>query len=362
MATTGGRTSTSVAHLLRREPYRFEFFQAVRLLERIVQNESDDRELLPIGTNAPPSEEVVRFRAAVSLAFPPGEIDQLKAGDRDLDLPAYEMTVGFMGLFGPSGVLPSHYTQMVIDRSRQKDYALRDFLDVFNHRLISHFFRAWEKYRLPIAYERTRLWNRDRDDPFSRSLYGLVGLGTSRLRRRMEVEDETFVYFSGFFAHAPKNAESLASMLAEFLNMRLQVQQFQGQWLYLEPHNRSLLPTAGRPLGQNCQLGRNIIVGDRVWSIESRFRIRIGPLRLEEFRSLMPGGDLLRKLAQLVRTYVGLSLDFDVQPILRGDDVPQLQLDSNAPARLGFDSWIFSGQLDHDADDAVFLPSGAPSR
>lgn len=362
MATQGGRTNTSVAHHLRKEPYRFEFFQAVRLLERIVRNESGDRKLRPIGTNAPPSEEVVRFRASVSRSFPPGEIDQLKAGDRDLDRPAYEMIVGFMGLFGPSGVLPTHYTQMVIDRSRQKDYALRDFLDVFNHRMISHFFRAWEKYRLPIAYERNQLWNRDQDDPFSRALYGLVGLGTSRLRRRMEVDDETFVYFSGYFAHAPKNAESLTAMLTEFLGMPLEVQQFQGQWLYLEPPNRSLLPTAGRPLGQNCQLGRNIIVGDRVWSIESRFRIRLGPLSLTEFRSLMPGGDTLRNLAQLVRTFVGLSLDFDVQPVLRGSEVPELVLDSQNPVRLGYDTWIFSEQLDHDADDAVFLPSGAPSR
>ena len=362
MATTGGRTNTAVAHLLRKEPYRFEFFQAVRLLERMLRHEDGDRKLRPIGTNAPPSEEVVRFRASVSRAFPPGEIDQLKAGDRDLDRPAYEMTVGFMGLFGPSGVLPSHYTQMVIDRSRQKDYALRDFLDVFNHRMISHFFRAWEKYRLPIAYERNQLWHRNEDDPFSRALFGLVGLGTQRLRRRLEVDDETFIYFSGFFAHAPKNAESLASMLTEFLGMTLAVQQFQGQWLYLEPHNQSLLPTAGRPLGQNCQLGRNFIVGDRVWSIESRFRIRLGPLCINDFRSLMPGGETLRKLAQLVRTYVGLSLDFDVQPVLRGDEVPELQLDSHAPVRLGYDTWIFSRQLDHDADDAVFHPSGAPSR
>lgn len=362
MATKGRRASTSVAHLLRKEPHRFEFFQAVRLLERMLHFGSTEREYRPVGSDAQPGEEVVRFRASVSRTFPPGEVDQLKALDHDLELPAFEMVVAFMGLFGPTGVLPTHYTQMVIDRSRLKDYALRDFLDVFNHRVVSHFFRAWEKYRLPIAYERRVLWNQPENDPFTTSLFGMVGFETGHLKNRLAVEDEAFLYFSGYYAHFPKNASSLESLLREYFGFPLNVKQFQGQWLYLDEENCSKMASEVMPFGQNCQLGSNFILGDRIWTVEAGFRIQIGPIDYDDFRQLMPGGPKLTQLAQLVRTYAGLSLDFDVQPIVYGESVPPIQLGEPASARLGFNTWLFSNSMEGTVEDAVFKQSGGPSR
>lgn len=362
MATKGGRTGTTVAHTLRKEPYRFDFFQAVRLLERTLHLSDSERSFRAIGTDAQPNDEIVRFRATAGRTFPPGEIDQLKALDQDLGGPPFEMTVGFMGLFGPSGVLPLHYTQMVIDSVRRRDFALRDFLDVFNHRVISLFFRAWEKYQLPVAYERQALLGRRGEDDFTTALFSNVGFGTGRLRNRFEVDDEAFLYFSGYYSHFPRNAISLECLLGEYFGFPLSVQQFRGQWLYLDDTNCSKMATASRPLGQNCQLGKNFIVGDRVWTVEAGFRIRIGPISYDEFETMMPGAGQLTQLAQLVRTYAGLSLDFDVQPVVEGDSVPPLKLGESANPRLGYNTWLFSGTLEGNVDDAIFTQNGDPTR
>ena len=162
------------------------------------------------------------------------------------------MVVTFLGLTGPSGVLPRHYTELLLQRIREKDFSLRDFLDLFNHRLISLFYRAWEKYRLPIGYERSQLDDPDEQpDPVTRGLYCLVGLGTAGLRGRLDVDDEAFLYYSGHFAHFPRSASALECLLADYLEMPVRVQQCQGQWLALEPDDQALhararvIPRAG---------------------------------------------------------------------------------------------------------------------
>ena len=104
-----------------------------------------------------------------------------------------------MGLTGPSGVLPEHYTRLLIERLRAKDYTLRDFLDLFNHRVISLFYRAWEKYRFQFVYEQVKLGavGDETEDFFTKCLYCLVGMGTGGLRGRQKIDDETFLYYGG---------------------------------------------------------------------------------------------------------------------------------------------------------------------
>src|SRR5262249_4364848 len=153
--------------------YTFGFFQAIRLLERLCP----DRK--PVGRFVNPSEEVAHFGANPSLAFPASEIQSLEASPGQ---PA-RMTVNFMGLTGPLTALPQWYTVLVADRLRANDKALRDFLDIFNHRFISLFYQAWEKYRFPISYERGEL------DRFSHLLPDLIGMGTRGLQDRQAIPD-----------------------------------------------------------------------------------------------------------------------------------------------------------------------------
>ncbi len=367
MASPSGRKSVALIDRLAAQPYDFEFFQAVRVweLDQAAQAASGTAARAVVGYDGPPRRETLRFGALPAHTFPPSEIAELKVVPQE-DSPAplrAEVTVSFLGLFGPAGVLPQHYTQLVIDRVRQKDFALRDFLDLFHHRIVSLFYRAWEKYRLPLAYERAaRALPEPGEDAFTRSLFALVGLGTGNLRGRLQVPDAAFLYFSGHFAHAPRSAVALEGILGEAFGVCVHVAQFQGQWLYLRPEDQSRFATPTEPRGRNCRLGQNAVAGQRVWSVENRFRVRLGPLSYREFQRYLPSGDALAPICQLTRTYAGPEFDFDIQPVLRADQTPFCRLDSRSPAGpfLGWNSWLISRLPARDAEEAVFEHDGYP--
>lgn len=363
MATASRRTSSDLtgADLERQltdQPHRFRFFQAVRLLERAAGKLFGRRQPSSgaVGEDESPRDEVVRFQVPASLAFPPGEIASFTPPNNELPP---RMTVPFLGLTGPSGVLPRHYTQLVIDRNRQKDHSLCDFLDLFHHRLISLFYRAWRKFRFFVGYERAVDSGCAGEDDFTQGLQSLVGLGTAGLRGRLKVDDQTWLYFAGQFAHAPRNAISLAHMVTEYLRVPARIQQFVGQWLYLQRADQSSLPPPQSLISANNALGINVVVGDRVWGIEQKFRLQLGPLGYDEFQQFFPGREGLVRTAQFVRTYVGAEFDFDVQPILRQDEVPMCRLGGEGePSRLGWNSWVRNEPVSHDAFDAVFVHEG----
>jgi type VI secretion system protein ImpH len=366
MATEDGGESPGLNQELLKSPHRFDFFQAVRLLEHRRREQAhappgDSRRLRPVGHDDP-RDEVVRFRVQPSLGFPAAAIAQLCESSATPDggdqAPAPEMSVTFFGLTGPSGVLPRHYTELLIRRIRDKDYSLRDFLDLFHHRLISLFYRAWEKYRLPVSYERSR-----RDDPggepepITGGLYFLVGMGTPGLRGRLEVADEAFLHYCGHFAHFPRSALALECMLEDSLEMPVRVLQGQGRWLDLEPSDRGRLPGARDSRGEHRQLGVDTIIGARVWDVQSKFRLRLGPLSWRQFRSLMPNGVALRPLCQMARAFVGPELDFDVQPVLAPAEVAPCRLSPQVDDGfyLSWNTWLGSQTLDRQVDDALFV-------
>lgn len=354
MAAAGGRPHPSLIERLFKEPERFRFFQAVRLLARAsacdaTKNPGRERRL-PIGEDADPSAEIVRFRSHPSLSFPPAEVVALKEVDRH----GPEMTVSFMGLGGPTGVLPQHYTATIIRTVREKSLSLRDFLDVFNHRLISLFWRAWAKYRLPIAYEHGAGRG---GDAITDSLRALVGIGGEHLRGRTRVGDETLLHYAGHLGHFPRSAAGLEAMLSDYFGRPVRVQQFFGRWLPLAPDERSRLASREEPLGAYCALGVDATLGERVWDVQGSFRLHIGPLTYAQFLRFMPSGDDLVRLGELTKLYVGPDLSFDVQLTLEKEEVPELRLSGpgvDAP-RLGWNTWLHHEPEWRDRDDAVFL-------
>jgi type VI secretion system protein ImpH len=351
------------------EGYAFDFFQAVRLLERLAPFRS------PIGRDGPPQEEIVRFRAHVSLSFPPSTIVSLEPPSQATP-PA--LTVAFLGLFGPSGVLPNHYTELLLRQQiyakGPERYALREWLDLFNHRFLSLFHRAWEKYRFYLAYERGEHL-RPEPDPFTRCLFSFIGLGMPPLRDRLRVacraferpaatrvlagvEDLALLYYSGLLVQRPRNAVSLEALLQDYFQHPVCVRQFQGEWLQLDLDNQSRL---GRNQHNN-RLGVDCIAGERVWDVQSKIRIRLGPLNYAEFveflpdRAAVPQRKAIFLLMHLVRLYAGPELDFDVQLLLQADEVPRCRLvesDGLGP-RLGWNTWLRSLPCAEDAEDAIF--------
>lgn len=374
MAVSSGRTDPTVAKLLFEEGYRFEFFQAVRLLARL------DPARRNVGAEGPPGKEIVRFGAYVSLNFPPSEIYDL-APAKSPERPP-RMSVAFLGLIGPSGALPRYYTEIALERARRKDHALRDFLDLFNHRLISLFYRAWEKYRVLVGYERAEqraaesrsrgheayrdfvTQQRPKIDRFSQCLLDLGGMGAPALRysaaRRNELQsrraiaDETLRYYAGLLVQRHRSALGLESLLGDYFDAPVRVRQFCGQWLLLARENQSCFAPGG--FGGNMQLGVDTVVGERVWDAQSKFRVRVGPLSYRQFQEHLPSGAAHRSVLHLTRLYAGQQFDFDVQLVLRAGEVPKCELagGKDRGVRLGWDSWLHSRDFSHDVADAVF--------
>jgi type VI secretion system protein ImpH len=378
MAAPSGRTPAplsgelSVAERLFEEGYAFDFFQAVRLLERLAPARR------PVGRNGPLAEEIVRFGAHLSLSFPASKgIHEIQPSSPPALAPA--MIVSFMGLTGPSGELPDHYTELLLRLERegkgQEKRAFRAWLDLFNHRFISHFYRAWEKYRFWRAYERGE---HDRADPdsFTRCMLSLVGLEVPQLRHRLRVavpeehdgergerplakiDDLVLLHYSGFLAQRTRCALSLQALLEDYFQLPARIEQFRGRWLPLDAPSQSRMGG----LGANNRLGAEIVAGERVWEVQGKFRIRLGPLRYADFVQFIPDRRPLpdRKafflLVHLVRLYVGPEFDFDVQLVLRKEDVPACQLmekDGLGP-RLGWNTWVRSQPAARDAEDAAF--------
>jgi type VI secretion system protein ImpH len=353
MAAANGRENSGVSQRLFQEPYRFNFFQAVRLLERERHRQ--------VGGDTAPELEGVRFRTLPSLSFPAATISQLRAplqkSTHGEPAPIPEMTVAFLGLTGPSGVLPHHYTALLIRRLRDKDSSLRDFLDVFNHRLVSHFYRAWKKYHLPAAYEQTcRDAETVETDLGTQALYSLVGLGTPGLRCRQDIDHEAILYYGGHFAHYPRTAVSLECILGDYFEVPIRVQQAQGHWLSLDAEDHAVLPGSLHRRGRNEQLGVNVVVGERVWDVQSTFRLRVGPLTYCRFRQFLPDRGGLRPLGQLTRSYAGPEFRFDVQLVLRAEEVPVCRL--GCPGEdgpyLGWNTWLPDSAPRRELEDAVF--------
>lgn len=347
MATPGGREGPPLARKLFEEPYRFDFFQAVRLLARMRPGRD------PVGVEGHPGREVVRFRTFQSLAFPPSELHSLaeKAGPGGVaatDAPP-ELTVAFMGLTGPIGVLPPHYTEMLMARRRAGDPTLAAFFDLFNHRMISLFFRAWEKYRPALARERGE------EDLLARCLFALMGLGTASLRDRHEFPDGALLFHAGTFARRTRPAVSLEAVLRDTFGLEVEVEPFIGRWLALDPADRSSLAREG----PNNALGSSMMLGGRFWDVRGTFRLRVGPLTFAQFLAYSPDGAQFRALAQLARLFADGELDFDVKLVLKAEEVPDCRLSAEpgAGARLGRYAWLKSRPLPADAEEAIF-PSG----
>lgn len=326
----------ALAELLREDPTSFEFFQVVRVLERLLP----DR--LPVGEFGNPADEVVRFVVNPSIAFPASEVQALEQRPDE----APRLMVNFMGLTGPTGVLPYDYSLTVSERARAKDQTLRDFLDIFHHRMISLFYRAWEKHRFTVAHER------DQHDRVTRHLLDLVGLGTGGLQRRLAVRDESLLFYSGLLALRPRPAVALEQMLEDYFGVPVEIEQFVGGWYPLERGTQCAL---GDEPCESAQLGLGAVAGDEIWDQQSRVRIRLGPLTRQQYDQFLPDGSAHEPLRSLVRFFGGEQFDFDIQLVLMRDDVPGVTLgadDQGAPP-LGWCTWIRSAPFARNPDDTI---------
>lgn len=324
---------------MREHPYEYRFFQAVRLLNRLMAPRK------PAGQFAHPSEEVARFSSHQTLGFPPAEIRSLETAD---GAPA-SMSVNCFGVSGPAGEMPVVFTSYVIERQAHGDDTLKSFLDLFNHRLISLLYRAWEKHRFQFPYERGESEGLDRYLPH------LYGMGTPGLENRLAVSDESQKFYTGVLSQSPRSAAALERILEDYFEVPVQVVQFIGQWRRLDESARCRLEDDAET-APSSRLGLGAVAGDEVWDPQSTARLRLGPLTLRQYLDFLPGGTAFRALASLARFYSRGEVDFQVQLVLKREDAPGLCLGEEGAAapRLGWVSWIKNRPMGRDPEDALF--------
>jgi type VI secretion system protein ImpH len=318
------------------EPSAFEFFQAVRLLSRFFP------ERATVGRFTEPADEVAHFMASPSLAFPASEIQRLELPPTG---PA-QLRVNFMGLVGPLGVLPYQYTTLIAERLRVRDSALQSFFNIFEHRILALFYRAWEKSRFTVAYER------DGADRVTEHLLDLIGLGLPSARGHLPVPDEALLFYAGALLPHPRSAVALEQMLEDFLRVPATVEQFVGGWYPLE---RSTQCALGEEVGPANQLGLGAVVGDEIWEQQGRLRVRLGPLDREQYESFLPSGAAHHTLRALVQFFTHDQFEVELQLVLAHDAVPTCRLgaDGDRPASLGWATWLRTATSPRDADETV---------
>ncbi len=312
----------SSVEALARTPRRFGFDAAVRVLTLARRTEDPA--------------EVAHFRTPPGLTYPPADVMEFQGSATGRDKP--DVTVSMIGLTGPSGVLPRHYTDTVVQALRGRSPSLHAFLDMLGHRFVAFFARAGAKYRPARAAETVALRKPPTPDPVTQILLALTGYGTGHLTDRMLISTEPLNHYAGLFAMRPRSAQRLGAMISDWLGMRVEVIEFAGAWLNLPPDQRSRIGA----IGQFSQLSANAAAGVRAWDPQARVILRIGPLDRAGFERLLPDRLALQRLVSLVRAYVGFEIGFAINPVLAADSVPPLRLDSEAdpPPRLGWNTWL----------------------
>jgi len=352
MRTPQRRFEPSVIARLFEQPYRFQFFQAVRMLELWLKKNGLPRE----GAVA----SFLRFQNSLSLNFPASQLEAMDTEPRALardsaalgealrrgELKYIRITPAFMGFLGTAGALPAHYTERIAAHALyERDDGPRAFLDTFSNRTLALFYEAWRKYRLELQYEI------DGKDRFLPLLLSMAGLGNHALRHRLSdggegVLDESVGYFAAAMRHRPASAAMIGKVLSDYFGEPINVTQFIGAWYDVPPTQQTTLG------GTNAQLGMSALVGGRVWQRDLRMRLTVGPLDRAGFDAFLPGGLAARALAKMLTMFTGLTLEYEVHIVLRAPDVDGVTLsEERHGGRLGWDSFLCTAPETRDRDD-----------
>ena len=338
IGTPAAAGSSGLPVAARTAPHGFGFHALLRLFEAL--NAHRPR----LGRSLRPAQDAIRLGQEPAVTHAPASLAGFETGEEGRP---DRLLVHMFGLFGPDGPLPLHITEQARDRQRNHgDTTLRRFIDLFHHRTLSLFHRAWADVRPTASFDRPE------EDRFGHYVGALIGLSSGGLRKRDAMPDLTKLHFAGLLAGQTRNAEGLGAILSSFFTMPVHVESFVGAWLTLPGEDWSRLSEGPRTMA----LGSSSMLGARVWSRQHKFRVVFGPLSLAEYERLLPGGLSFHRLVPIVRNWAGDALAWDVNMVLRRDEVPATRLGQQG--QLGWTSWLLPRPSRADAAD-LFLEAGA---
>lgn len=342
------------------ETWNFDFFSTVRRLDAL------SPDLQGIGLSDRVDGDPIRFCQQPLLVFPPSSLSRY---DPPTGNSPGRLFVAFIGMLGPHGPLPLHLTEYAHDRElHAKDRTFSRFLDVFNHRLVSLFYRAWSVNQMPASYDRSMAAAGinpnevspeqrapallEDDDPYAVYIGALFGLGMESVRLRDRLPDTAKLHYAGRLAAIAPGPEGLRSVMQDYFGVPVSLEEFAGHWLSLPPS--ALCRLGGDPVDRGpASLGGPLggaVAGARVWDCQGKFRLRFGPMSLKDYQRFLPNERAAKRIEAWIRNFVGDEFAWEAQIILNKDEVPKARLGAGGSA-LGWTSWNYSGKAQEDRGD-----------
>ena len=320
---------------LEEEPWRFDYFTVLRHLER--KHKDQPR----IGDSASRRDEFVQLGQDPFMDFPASNLARAEAAEgRPLKL-----FVKFLGLLGPQGALPLATTEEAYHYILAQDDAFARFLDIFNHRFIQLFFRAWADSRPIAQHDRPDL------DRFVAYVGSTIGIGSAPYQHLDSVPDAVKLCYAGLLGAQAKCASRLAAAVRALFNVEVEIDEFVGTRLAIERAERTIVGS------RNAMLGNDAVLGGTIFSVQDKIRVRIFVNNLEQYLRFLPTGDLCEPLADLVFFYIGEQFDWEAELALRSSAAAPIRLGRSG--QLGWTSWMAPNWTLPDAfrRDARFHPA-----
>lgn len=337
MATTGWRSTDSVADRLFNQTQAFEFGQALSLL-RLLHPAAT-----PPGHGVDPRQETVRLTGALAPVFSPSALGQLQRPGKGETQP--QLQVNLFGLGGPDGPLPYAWQEWLQARRMRKDHAPAAFLDLFHQRLLGQLYRAQEKYRVAAPFAA----------PFQSQVFpimrALVGLLPRPLHDRQEIPDAALLARSAILANRRRSASGFQSLVQGQFGVPIRIGQFDGGWSDLP---ESALTRLGRK-ARNNRLGQGTLAGNRMWDEQAGIRVTLGSLSLPLYQAFLPGGTRHAEFMALAAFYFGTDMRVRLVLQLHADQLPSPTLGKSSAMKLGWTSWL-SAKHNTRARQCVIAP------
>lgn len=342
---------------LNTEPWTLDFFATVRRLEALYADRPG------FGWSNKASEDPVRFCQKAMLAFPSCTLQEY---DPPRDNAPPRLFVNFTGLWGPNGPMPLHLTEYAFEREKHhKDRTLARFMDIFHHRIISLFYRAWAASQMPASFDR---WLPVPDggtlsedlrqqvllndsDRYAIYIGSLFGLGMPSVRHRDAVPDTAKLFMAGRMTGYHRGPEGIRAIIQDYFGIRVMIEEFSGRWLDMPPQDHCKIgrsSAVASTLGSLSGFG-GAVMGAKVWDAQGMFRLRLGPMKYKDYERFLPGRPAATRLEAWIRNYVGDEFAWEATLELRAADVPRTKLGSGS--RLGWTTWCTSGVSPEDRSD-----------
>ncbi len=324
----------SIVQKLSDNPHDYGFYEAMRMIECHYKDHTR------LGETLKSSDDMIRLGQTPTTAFAPSTLASAETGKDSL----LHLNVFFFGMFGPNGALPLHLTEYANERVRTaRDESFIHFMDMFHHRLLCLFYRAWANKEPTVHFDRPE------QDRFHMYTGSLLGIGTPAVQDRDLMPDNSKMHYAGHMSTQTNHAEGLSSVLQAFFKVPVKIKEYIGEWLEIPKESRCYL---GMSL-DGGKLGEDAVIGDKSWQRQYKFRVLIGPMNLVDYEDLLPGKEKLKQVSAILKNYVGMEMNWDVNLILQKDAVPKTKLGSYG--QLGWTTWLNNKPMKADVDDFLAM-------